>query len=552
MTMYFRMGDRGPPVIRMVLESKGWKELTDDDEENTCWNILWKCGRFKPSEYVSALPMQKLNHFPKSGMIARKDSLLRHLRKLKAVYGSVYNFFPVSFILPSEYTKFVHHYSEQESKCVWICKPADLSRGRKIFLMRDISELTYDSQFVIQKYLSNPHLIAGYKWDLRVYVLITSFHPLKIYVYDEGLVRFSTEKYDMDSLDNKFSHLTNSSINKLSPSLETEKEGIGAGCKWMFQRLKEYFKAQNIDDSKLWPRIENIINLTVLNLTTTVPRMDCCFELFGFDILVDDALKPWLIEVNSSPALALDGPIDVEVKTALINDITDLLDLSPLSVSHRKVVMKAPRPAVPSSAGTVSKRPPVPLSKTTSVRSSSPSAGNRMNRTDRTSSFGRAGRSSEVTSSITVAEKRSGRSLSTPPQSQSRVKEESRSKPPRQSTAATVPEATELSMNQLNIESETSAAVPCETKRAEQRPNKFRLIFPFNATTTRLSTHLDSLLLTEPTSRLIHESIRSIIGEIRTRELSLRRESELAETDTKETVDIDTLPEQDLQAADDI
>jgi tubulin polyglutamylase TTLL4 len=66
------------------------------------------------------------------------------------------------------------------------------------------------------RYLMNPHLINGFKYDLRVYVLVTSFNPLKVYVYNDGLVRFATEPYSIDpkSINQKFVHLTNFSINK--------------------------------------------------------------------------------------------------------------------------------------------------------------------------------------------------------------------------------------------------------------------------------------------------------------------------------------------------
>lgn len=57
-------------------------------------------------------------------------------------------------------------------------------------------------------------LIKGMKWDMRIYVFIPQVRPLKIYLYKEGLVRFSTERYDTSKLKNNFSHLTNSSINK--------------------------------------------------------------------------------------------------------------------------------------------------------------------------------------------------------------------------------------------------------------------------------------------------------------------------------------------------
>lgn len=57
-------------------------------------------------------------------------------------------------------------------------------------------------------------MIDGFKFDLRVYVALTSVNPLRLYVYDEGLVRFASEKYDTTDLKNVFSHLTNYSINK--------------------------------------------------------------------------------------------------------------------------------------------------------------------------------------------------------------------------------------------------------------------------------------------------------------------------------------------------
>jgi hypothetical protein len=57
-------------------------------------------------------------------------------------------------------------------------------------------------------------LINGFKFDLRIYVAIASVNPLRLYVYDEGLVRFATEKYNIDDPKNVFVHLTNYSINK--------------------------------------------------------------------------------------------------------------------------------------------------------------------------------------------------------------------------------------------------------------------------------------------------------------------------------------------------
>lgn len=69
----------------------------------------------------------------------------------------------------------------------------------------------------MSRYIDNPLLCYGHKFDLRLYVVITSFEPLRVYLYREGLVRFASEVYnnnDIISEQSKFSHLTNYSINK--------------------------------------------------------------------------------------------------------------------------------------------------------------------------------------------------------------------------------------------------------------------------------------------------------------------------------------------------
>jgi len=59
-------------------------------------------------------------------------------------------------------------------------------------MLQELSELCYDSNAVVQKYISNPLLIGGYKFDLRLYVCVPSYHPLTIYLYREGIVRYVT------------------------------------------------------------------------------------------------------------------------------------------------------------------------------------------------------------------------------------------------------------------------------------------------------------------------------------------------------------------------
>ena len=70
-----------------------------------------------------------------------------------------------------------------------------MSRGRGIYIVDDIAEVNVDDLSIVSKYIANPLLINGHKFDLRIYVLVTSIDPLRIYVFKEGLARFATEEY---------------------------------------------------------------------------------------------------------------------------------------------------------------------------------------------------------------------------------------------------------------------------------------------------------------------------------------------------------------------
>ncbi|KAF4742183.1 Tubulin tyrosine ligase-like, member [Perkinsus olseni] len=242
MLVYAGPVDTGAKIIGQGVDDAG--SLSVSLHHQGDWNLYWKSGRFRPSEYANVKPYQKMNHFPRSGCITRKDSLVRIMRRMAAVHGSqVYDFVPEAFILPNEYTKFVETYSEQDecsraglaSYCeelqfrsklptlegsvakVWICKPADSSRGRNIFLLRNLEDLRYDSQFVIQRYIERPFLVGGYKCDLRVYVLVVSVHPLKAYIYRDGLVR-----QDSGSLPEISAGLRNCNLSEATTSRDSE------------------------------------------------------------------------------------------------------------------------------------------------------------------------------------------------------------------------------------------------------------------------------------------------------------------------------------------
>ena len=85
---------------------------------------------------------------------------------------------------------------------------------------------------------------------------------------------------------------------------------------YLWRRLKE----QNVDVDSLKERIHDVILKSLVAAEDAIPPQVNSFELFGYDILIDDNYKPWLIEVNASPAMACDNALDKNVKNQLIED----------------------------------------------------------------------------------------------------------------------------------------------------------------------------------------------------------------------------------------
>ena len=76
---------------------------------------------------------------------------------------------------------------------------------------------------MVQKYIVKPHVIDGFKYDLRIYVVLTGINPLRVYVYKDGLARFATVPYQKPNdknMKNLFMHLTNFAINKENENFE--------------------------------------------------------------------------------------------------------------------------------------------------------------------------------------------------------------------------------------------------------------------------------------------------------------------------------------------
>eukprot|EP00931_Biecheleriopsis_adriatica_P100894 TRINITY_DN76130_c0_g1_i1.p1 TRINITY_DN76130_c0_g1~~TRINITY_DN76130_c0_g1_i1.p1 ORF type:complete len:1109 (-),score=215.05 TRINITY_DN76130_c0_g1_i1:33-3359(-) len=330
----FRIEHTDAPVVRDTLMSNGLAQTSGKD-----WIIQWSGPNMKDSVYQELNEFQRVNHFPGSTELTRKDRLWMNFHDMAQTFGSdAFDFVPQTFVLPEQVQEFLEVYERKGG--LWIVKPHASSRGRGIFVLRDVSELPLNELSVVSQYVEDPLLIQGLKFDLRVYVLVTCYDPLRAYIYREGLVRFASKPYSTDEkhLSDAYRHLTNYSINKAASNFveNSQLQADNVGHKWSVSALNKHLKCVGVDVELMWSRIMDLIVKSLLSVEPvisartklTAPYSQNCFELYGFDVLVDSGLKPWLLEVNLSPSMQAESPLDWQIKSSLLSDSFNLVGIN--------------------------------------------------------------------------------------------------------------------------------------------------------------------------------------------------------------------------------
>lgn len=207
---------------------------------------------------------------------------------------------------------------------IWIVKPAGLSRGRGIRCHSNLVEIQDHIQkegtWVVQKYIENPLCVLKKKFDIRQWVLVTCWNPLTVWFYERSYLRFGVEDFSIDNLKNRFIHLTNNSIQKNSEHFEnTEIEG----SMWHSEEFGEYINEEagsDLYEEKIKPQIKKIVLYTLECVQDMVENTKCAAELYGYDIMIDQDYRPWLIEINSSPAMDYSTPVTKELVKQVLED----------------------------------------------------------------------------------------------------------------------------------------------------------------------------------------------------------------------------------------
>ena len=228
-------------------------------------------------------------------------------------------------------------------KNLWIIKPVNLNRGRFITVEKNLNEIIKKLEeiqsakkininekkkgndikceyLLIQKYLEKPLLYQGRKFDIRIWVLFISEKEDDIYIFKQGHLKATCTKYDPDSKD-LFVHLTNYSIQKYNENFSK----IEIGNEIPFKAFQEELDKNNTGKNfykDIYPKIVRIIRITGGAAKGRINFLNkkYCFEIFGYDFILDEKYQPYLLEINTNPGLEISSPLIDELLPRMIDD----------------------------------------------------------------------------------------------------------------------------------------------------------------------------------------------------------------------------------------
>ncbi|XP_061115095.1 protein polyglycylase TTLL10 [Conger conger] len=360
---FFIGGGNGAAVVASYCESQGWQRIHDRTRED--YKLKWCEIKSKITYYNFREGEQLLFQIPNNRVLTTKIGLLCSLREYERVsskvnYGrgmrrlKMEEFFPETFrmdIRDERDAFFALQKAGAEGggrPQAWICKPTGLNQGRGIFLLRTEEEVrAFQAQLlsteenhnyrrppfrlpqarIVQRYIENPLLLKGRKFDVRSYFLIACTTPYMVF-FRHGYVRLTCEMYDPNS-NNLSAHLTNQYMQKKNPLYNALKEETV----WSMERFNAYVNEQ-FREAKALPqdwvlgaftkRMQVIVSQCFLAVKAKLERKLGLFDLIGCDFMIDEDFKVWLLEMNCNPALHTNCQALKEVVPSAVNETLDL------------------------------------------------------------------------------------------------------------------------------------------------------------------------------------------------------------------------------------
>lgn len=359
---FFIGGSNGNWMIESTLVSLGWSKV--EDKMDKSFKLKWVECKSQINYSTFRDGEQLVNHISNMNLLTTKLGLLNSLQEYQRVQQKVAGrsasklLIPISEFVPETYklmnatekTKFVNDiYKDGET---WICKPTGMNQGKGIYLISGKEQLMEKLKInaesdgsrirrtqmtrhqhgrVIQRYVMNPLLLNGFKFDVRTYMLIASTTPYVVF-YHPGYVRLSCVPYTPYTQDatGLHAHLTNQYVQKKHPMYSSMKEDTV----WDFDHLQSYIDEKYTEEKGLpenWvytaftKRMHQIMTTCFHSVRQKLHRRTGTFDLLGFDFLIDDEFKVWLLEVNINPALHTNCKVLMDLLPGVVDETLKLV-----------------------------------------------------------------------------------------------------------------------------------------------------------------------------------------------------------------------------------
>ena len=314
-------------LIKSLLKHRQWVSTHKKDEN---LNFLW--AQWCQYDFIHKLPkdldqlnIKICNHLEGHYNLSNKKTMLMNMiRYYEELNENVFDTLPLTFHIQkgSEDPEFIN-FSKTFAKCkeigksVWIIKPGERTNrgyGIQVFnTLKDICKVVdknvHSTTYIVQKYIEEPLLINGRKFDIRMYGLLTSINGhLKGYFYEDGYIRTSSKEFSLRNLSSKAIHLTNDAIQQK----EEDYGKFESGNKLSFSDFQKYINTAYTDlhinfTRDLLSQMKKIVTDTFRATYKLIDphKRKHTFEIFGYDFMLDKKFKLYLIEVNTNPCLEL-------------------------------------------------------------------------------------------------------------------------------------------------------------------------------------------------------------------------------------------------------
>ena len=325
-----------------------FNNILANNQQGWNYNYLWKVYQDNAHDagiYQKINKYQFIGNFPLDNTF--KDGLNRFYNKQKMKFPEDYNYIPETYLFPDDKYQILEKFKDYQynPEDVWLFKPARSSFAHGIKIINNYTDIKNANQksYLISRYIMNPLLINGKKFDFRAYVLVTGMNPLKIYFYKDGYLKISVKNFTLskESINDGCIHITTSDTNlecfkgkeyKYDTDIYDEKSHF-----WSYLHFERYCNKRGINYTNIMEQMKDIFIKTFISLNVNFLELiekrkindRNLFQLYGLDLMVDENNKVHLLELNRNPSMRNGHGVCDYMYDNLITDILNIIGIVP-------------------------------------------------------------------------------------------------------------------------------------------------------------------------------------------------------------------------------